>query len=335
MNKKRLIILICAASLLMAVILLGGCSLLAGLTGGKPTVTVDVFWDTGRLQNVTRLTDDGQPKRMPRISPDGKMMLYGEQQNNQWNIILLRDVTVPAKTPLASNAFNPAWYANNNNFVYVTREAGSTRIVRSATAGGGRTYVTRNPVGDNDDFPSIRGEVVLFQTYTSGKWQIASMRDNGTEVTFLGDGETPSWHPTEPKFLFVRRPSANESSKIYEMDLASLQVTEIFSDSDYHSRFPSYSADGRYILFQKGAERVVTGTAVTRIGDAITGSTRTTSTTNKWQIFIMRSDGSHLSTVTLDAVDSYHPCMDANGYIYFISDASGKSEIYRSRVNLD
>jgi TolB protein len=326
MRKKRLLVIVGLAALLLIAIVMGGC---AALFGNRPPPAVELFWDTATIQNVTRLTDDGMPKRMPKVSPDGKMMLYGELSRNQWNLILLRDINVPAKTPLASNAFNPSWYRNNTNFVYVTREGGSTRIIRSAIAGGGRTYVTRNPVGRDDDMPSIRGDVILFQTFSGTRWQIASMKDNGTEITFLGDGESPSWHPTLPKFLFVRQ-LPGEASKIFEMDLATLQVTELYSDPVFNSRMPSYSADGRYILFQKGAERVVTGTQ--RVGGMIRA---TTGTTNKWQIYIMRADGSERSTVTLDAVNSFHPSMDATGNIYFVSDASGKDEIYRARINLN
>jgi len=329
-KKSRL--LIAAAALLIAVIVMGGC---ASLFGNKKVVTVDVFWDTSLLQNVTRLTDDGLLKRWPKVSPDGIKMLYNEQNTKgQWNIILLRDVTVPAKTPLISssdNAWNPAWYANSNNFVYVSTERGDNRIIRSAIAGGGRTYITRNPVGRLDDRPSVRGEAILFDTDTGGKRQIVSMKDNGTEITFLGDGYTPSWHPTQPKFLFVR------DGKIYEMDLASIQATELYADSNpnLYCDMPSYSPDGQYILFQKRTDLRTTGTATQKVGGAWARTFAVTGGVERWQIFTMKADGTNLSAVTLGEVDSYHPSWDVNGFMYFVSNASGKTEVYRARVNLN
>ena len=311
----------------LAVIILGGC----GSLFGKKAVTVDVFWDTSLLQSVTRLTDDGLLKRWPKVSPDGTKMLYNEQDSKgSWNIILLRDVTVPAKTPLVSgDAFNPAWYGNSNNFVYVSLERGDHRIIRSAIAGAGKTYITRNPVGKLDNSPSVRGEAILFDTETSGKRQIVSMKDNGTEITFLGDGEWASWHPTEPKFLFIR------GGDIYEMDLATIQVTELYSDPNYNCGMPSYSPDGQYILFQKGTEQKTRYTMTEKVGGLFKKSTSGTVASTRWQIFTMRSNGTNLSAITVGDVDSYHPSWDVNGFIYFVSNASGRYEVYRARININ
>jgi TolB protein len=326
MKKRLCFFAMITISVSLTTAMLIGCG-----SFGKKATTVDVFWDTSLLQNVTRVTDDGLQKFFPRVSPDGKMMLYGELSNkSQYNIILLRNVSIPAKTPLVSgDAYVPSWYDNNNNFAFVLRERGDNRIVRSAITGAGRTYVTRNPVGRLDSNPTIRGDVILFDTDTSGKRQIVSMKDNGTEITFLGDGISPSWHPTLPKFLFIR------DGDVYEMDMSSIQVTQLFSDPNYNCAYPSYSANGQYILFQKGTEQKITGKITERVGGLLSRTRSATATVDKWQIFVMKADGTNLSTVTVGNVDSYHPCWDVNGYIYFVSNASGKYEIYRARINLN
>jgi Tol biopolymer transport system component len=162
-----------------------------------------------------------------------------------------------------------------------------------------------------------------------GKRQLVSLKENGTEITFLGDGEQPSWHPTENKFVFIRSVSSNNNLKaVYEMDLESAQVTEIYRDSNnYNCRNPSFSADGRYILFQKGAEVRTTGSSKNNKESVEIKQ-------SKWQIFIMNADGSGLTTLTSGNVDAYCPSMDANGWMYFIAN-TGKTEIYRSRVSLE
>jgi len=316
-----------AALLSLAVIMMGGCA-------SSKATRVDVFWDTALMQNVTRLTDDGLEKAWAKISPDGTKMLYCEMPKNdsQYKIMLLRDVTVPAKTPLINDNFSvytPAWYSNNSNFVYIASEKAGTRLIKSAITGGGKTYITRNSIGLAEEFPSVRGEAVLFDTlvdpnaYPVPKYQIYSMRDNGTELTMLGDGRFPSWHPTQAKFVFIRE------GNIYEMDIASVQVTQLFSDIDYNCAFPSYSADGQYILFQKGAEKKVTGT---KVGKKIK---KIISTQTKWQLFTIRADGTSLSPLTFGEVNAFHPSWGANNFVYFISDASGKTELYRARVNFN
>jgi len=327
MITKNRLCTVAASLLSLATIALGGCF---SWPGEK---RVDVFWDTALMQNVTRLTDDGLQKAWAKISPDGTKMLYCEAPKNdsQYKIMLLRDVTIPAKTPLIDDfASAPTWYGNSINFLYIASERAGTRIIKSAITGGGKTYVTRNAIGLSDNCPSVRGEAVLFHTlvdpkaYPEPKYQIYSMKDNGTELTMLGDGQYPSWHPTEAKFLFIR------GGNIYEMDIASVQVTQLFSDSDYNCALPSYSADGRYILFQKGAEKKVTGTAVSR-----KRVTRVIATQTKWQLFTIKADGTGLSPLTIGEVNAFQPSWGPNNFVYFISDASGKTEIYRARINLN
>jgi TolB protein len=321
---------VAAALLSLAIIMMGGCA-------SSKTTRVDVFWDTALMQNVTRLTDDGLEKAWAKISPDGTKMLYCEIAKNDslYKIMLLRDVTVPAKTPLINDnfsAYTPAWYGNNINFAYIASEKSGTRIIKSAITGGGKTYITRNSIGLAEECPSVRGEAVLFDTLVDpdarpAKYQIYSMRDNGTELTMLGDGRFPSWHPTQAKFVFIRE------GNIYEMDIASVQVTQLFSDVDYNCAYPSYSADGQYILFQKGAEKRVTGTAVSKVGGFIKKITSSTQT--KWQLFTIRVDGTSLSPLTFGEVNAFHPSWGANNFVYFVSDASGKTELYRARVNFN
>jgi Tol biopolymer transport system component len=109
------------------------------------------------------------------------------------------------------------------------------------------------------------------------------------------------------------------------MDITSIQATLLYSDPNYNCASPSYSYDGRYILFQKGV------TIVTQTSRRST----VTSVSGRWQLFTIRSNGTSLSPLTVGDVDAYSPSWDANGFIYFISNASGKTEIYRARVNLD
>ncbi|MDR1972099.1 MAG: hypothetical protein LBQ46_09270 [Treponema sp.] len=323
-------------------VLLGGCAFLSGLRRKQTSDESIVFWDNSLLQGVNKVTNDGINKAYARISPDGTKLLYCEAEKTErnisgggsydlWNVVLLRNASVAAKTKLISDyAFEPAWYEDSSRFVYVTSEDNVNKIVRSAITGGGKTYITRSSVGNlNRDYgPVVRDGVVLgytlVQTTPVSRYQLISMRDNGTEITTLGDGRNPSWHPTEAKFVYTR------DGDLYEMDFATTQETMLFADSEgYNVVYPSYSADGNYIVFQKGAEAKTSGTLVS-------GRSRraVVSKSSKWQIFSIKVDGTELTTLTTNNVNAFSPSLSIDGYLYFISDASGKTEIYRARVNL-
>ena len=320
MSKNSLFIMVLALTIMTA------CG--SSPSSSSSPVSVDVFWDTAILQNVTRLTDDGLSKDWAKVSPDGTKMLYCEsdrtikmtdmsEPNQYWNIMLLRDINVPAKTPLTiDSAYAPSWYETNNNFVYAANEARNSRntsIMRSIITGGGRTYITRNSVGHLDTRPAIRGGVILCDTEVNNRRRIVSMKDSGMEVTILGEGHSPSWHPTLDKFVFIR------DGDVYEMHLGSIQVTQLHFDPDFNCAMPSYSPDGNYIMFQKGAVRKGRGSGGKK--------------TDRWQIFVTKSDGTSLSPLTIEDVDSYSGSWDLHDCVYFISNASGKPEIYRAQID--
>jgi TolB protein len=319
--KKQVIVLVVLTAFLAA-----GC---ASLFGKKEVVT---FWDPALLSNVTRITNDGLLKDWANISPDGIKLIYCERKTNNSlrDIVLLRDVNSPAKTTLIKDGFAPAWYENSNTFIYGVYESGSYKLVRSAISGGGKTYVTRNASGD-EVWPSVRDGVVLCNTLSDGplKRELITMKDNGNEYTMLGMGYSASWHPFENKFLFVRE------GNIYELDVESTQVSELYNDPDnWACAYPRYSGDGQYILFQKGAEIKVTGTRGTNILGKLLNAKTVVSRSSKWQIYYMKADGTNLSPLTSGDVNAEFPSWDKNNNVYFISDANGKDEVYRARINI-
>jgi dipeptidyl aminopeptidase/acylaminoacyl peptidase len=320
------------AALGFLVLVLGSC----GSLFAKKETEVTQFWDTSQMQAVTKITNDGTYKLWAKVSSDGVQLLYSElDKSGISNIALLRNVNSPAKTQLVSNANNPAWYDNNNQYLYVVSENNGQKLMRSAVSGSSKTYVTRDPVGVGDTRPSVRGQAILCDTLEGQTRRLYSMKDNGTEITSLGDGWAPSWHPTEPKFVFVRE-TDDRNWAIYEMDLVSTQVTQIYGDSKYRSTNPSYSWDGQHILFQRGAEEIKTGRRVTKQGGNKT-TDETVSTEDRWHLFVVRTDGTGGPTqLTRGNVDAYSPTWDSNGNVFFIAGTGNKSrEIYRARINLE
>jgi TolB protein len=315
--KKQVIVLVVLAAFLIA-----GCAGLSVGLSAKKTGEEVTFWDPSLLSNVSRITNDGLIKDWAVISPDGAKLIYCEKEKNDapWSLVLLRDVNSPAKTTLIKGGWAPAWYANSNTIIYEVYENDTYKLIRSTIGGGGKTYIARNTEGERE--PSIREGVILCRTVQDDPLyrQLVSMKDNGTEYTFLGEGYSPSWHPFENKFLFVRQ------GNIYEMEVETTQVSELYSDPDgWACAYPKYSGDGQYILFQKGAEVKVTGTK---------GKKAVVSRSSKWQIYYMKADGTGLSPLTSGNVNARYPSWDKNNNVYFVSDANGKTEIYRARVNI-
>ena len=293
------------------------------------TADDELVWDEGLTIGVTRITDDGIIKNAVNVSPDGTKLLYTESTKKDsdgrlaYNIVYLRDANNPAKTPLITDSARaPSWYEDNTRFLYVSIERRAGRLVRSSTAGGGKTYITRTPIGDDDDTPIIKNGLIVFSTYMNDKWQLVTVKENGTEPTFVGDGWQPSWHPTENKFVFIR------DGNIHEMDIdQGYQATMLYSDPNFNCYEPSYSPDGKKILFAKGTLTRVNLTSKKASKNVILDEIV------RRHIFVMEADGTNLSPISSGKATVFSPSWGRNGEVFCLVSISNKAaEIYKLRL---
>lgn len=305
------------------------------------TDEVQVSYDKSVLQNVSKVTDDGLSKIELAVSPDGKQLLYVEidksvrsyitnmKDRNSGNyydcqMYLLRDISRPSKTPLGLTfSYDPAWNKSGKEFVFAALENNQFKLVRANIEGGRKTYITRTPIGTEDGEPDIKNNIILCHTKINGKWQIATLNYDGTEITLVCEGYSPKWHPTENKFVFIR------NGGIFEMDLDLNQATEIYKDADFPCYQPSYSKDGKYILFEQLTPVNAKGTMTSSLSKRIISIAN--SRTN-FHLYLISSDGMNKMQLTSGSVDAYSPVWGADNTIFFISAANNKTDIWKAKV---
>jgi TolB protein len=203
--------------------------------------------------------------------------------------------------------------------VYSVIEGGVPKLIKSNIAGGGKVYITRNAVGQYDIRPNVKGNLVLCETEINKKKQILRLTDSGADITIMGEGEAPFWHPGNPqKFLYTK------NGDIYEMDLNTYQPTKLFGESNFRSANPRYSSDGNHILFQKEC--------LTRTIDSKNGKVRET---KHWHAFLVKVDGTGLVQLTDGNVDVFSPVWGKDNTIFFVSNANNSTEIWTAKVKLN
>jgi Tol biopolymer transport system component len=186
----------------------------------------------------------------------------------------------------------------------VVYEGGSSKLVKSNITGGGKTYITRNSIGDYDSRPSIKGHGILCETGINGVRHLVRLKDDGSEVTILGEDNSTSWHPAENKFVFIK------DGSVFEMNLENNQVMQIYSAATDKNRNiiescsqPSYSRDGNYILFAKGANTFITATTKT----SKNMFTKSKVETQRQHLFLMNANGTGLTQFTSGNMDVFSP----------------------------
>jgi TolB protein len=160
---------------------------------------------------------------------------------------------------------------------------------------------------------------------------LVRLKDDGTEVTILGEGNSPSWHPTENKFVFIK------DGSVCEMDMGNNQVTQIYSAATDKNRNviescsqPSYSRDGAYILFAKGANTFITAT--TKTSNNIFTKSRVE--TQRQHLFLMNANGTGLTQLTSGNVDVFSPSWGIDNEIFFVANVQNATEIWKARLSV-
>jgi Tol biopolymer transport system component len=333
MKKNEIFLTAMVALALSLGMVLSGCASLLDLFKGK-AADIDISSDLGGfgLRNARRISDDGVQKGWLAVSQDGQKLLYCEQPVNfdpaanvksrSSKIIYLRNSSVFARSPINddkdSYMYGPSFYENGTNFVYIqdTEDRTNSQLIKSSVNSSSKTLVTRQPVGYWDNNPSVRNGVIAFDTGVQGRRQIVTVRDNGQDLTQLGPGVQPSWHPAENRLVFT----SEDHSGIWEMETETSQITQLYAISSKEKSDgvscgrPSYSGDGRYIIFVK-REKV------------------------KNQLFNhlyrIDADGSNLTMLTGGEINVDAPAYGAENEVFFIAESRNTFNIYSALVNVE
>jgi TolB protein len=223
-------------------------------TGHKEIWAMD--YDGSNQRQITHL---GSIALSPRISPDGSRLAFSALTKNGWEIMMYslelnRAVSFPR---FEGTNLSPAWSANGSKLAFSSSRAGAPEIVVSDASGGGLQRLTTgkgpdvSPVWNrqtNSEIAFVSGRTGLPQIYTMG-----ADGTNQTRMTDQGYAVSPNWSPSGHllTFAWVRKygPGDPGALDIYLMDIASKQWVQLTHDGGKND-FPSWSPDGRHIVFQ-------------------------------------------------------------------------------------
>lgn len=261
---------------------------------------------TASARELVRITNDVIPELQPRLSPDGKKLLYTTRDDaktgvDRWSIRLKNDVMGQGFTPLTGNKTSEAYWINNEDFIFQYFTGSKPIIATSNINRLGITYLGQNNYGDWDSHPSLSpdGKRVLLSTSLNGSENICLVDRDGSKFTVISEGENPIWHPNGNVILFNKK--TGDYYQLFELDLTTYQTKQLTS-GEFSSHSPHYSPDGGHIAFISTQD-------------------------NKYNhLFIMKRDGRNLTQLSGGRSLESHPFWGVDGYIYFSSSAGARKK---------
>ncbi len=213
-------------------------------------------YDGSNQHQITRL---GSIALSPRISPDGSRIAFSALTKGSWEIMMYslelnRPVTFPH---FGGTNLSPAWSGDGLKLAFSSSRGGEPEIYVTDAAGGNLQRMTTDKGPDvspvwnrktNGQIAFVSGRTGLPQIYTMG-----ADGTNQQRMTDQGYAVSPNWAPNGQflTFAWVRKygPGEPGSSDLYLMDIASKQWVQLTHDGGRND-FPSWSPDGRHIVFQ-------------------------------------------------------------------------------------
>ena len=209
--------------------------------------------------NQRQITHLGSISLSPRVSPDGSRLAFSSLTKGGWEIMMYslelnRMVSFPR---FGGTNLSPAWSPDGLKMALSSSRGGESEIYVADASGGNLHRLTTNKGPDVSPVWNRKtGAQLAFVSGQTGLPQVYTMEADGTNqqrMTDQGYAVSPAWAPNG-QFLalaWIRKygPGEPGASDIYLMDIASKQWVQLSHDGGRND-FPSWSPDGRHIVFQ-------------------------------------------------------------------------------------
>lgn len=213
-------------------------------------------------QNQHQITHLGAITISPRISPDNTRIACASLGREGWGIRMYslelgRMVAFPGGSTGGSNQ-SPSWAPDGNRIAFSSSRSGDPEIWIANTDGGNAHRVTFFAGPDvSPTWNPKTGTQLAWVSGRTGLPQIYIMDQDGSNIQRMTDGGyavSPSWAPNGQLLTYSWNrkygPGAPGGQDIYVMDIASKRWLQLTHDAGSND-FPSWSPDGRHIVFQR------------------------------------------------------------------------------------
>lgn len=214
--------------------------------GGRSIHIMD--WDG---KNDTRTGVKANLILCPRLSRNGKKLIYSAEKSRQWSIYMVDFTEMTERIVFSSKGTNMAgdFLPETDDFIFSSSKDGNPDLYILNQKEKNVIKLTSSYSIEVSPAVSPDGKHIAFVSDRGGSPQIYVMRRDGSDMrrtTFEGSYNTsPSWSPKGDRIVFSgRRGTRNQIFTVNPDSSGLIQLTTEGNNED-----PSFSPDGRFITF--------------------------------------------------------------------------------------
>lgn len=200
------------------------------------------------------LSEQNVENAYPRLSKDGRSVLYQSNRDGRWQLYIL-DINTKKSLQITKGEHNnnfPDWDTTNEWITFVSDKDGNEEIYIMKKDGSGLKRLTNEPERDIHPYFSPDGKYLLFNsTRGNGSLDIyrLSLADNKTErITDTKENETCArYSPDMKQMVFLR--NDDMSDDVFVMDVTNGLYTNITNDPTVRDGWPMFSNDGNWVFY--------------------------------------------------------------------------------------
>jgi TolB protein len=156
-----------------------------------------------------------------RYSPDGRSIALSMSAKGIPKIFIIspRGNIIKRLTRGRGNDISPTWSPDGSTIAYVSDQAGNPQIYLVSVNGGQPKRLTFDTTYNTDPDWSPRGDLIAFTARIKGRFEICTIRTDGTDLRVLtggGSNTAPAWSPDGRMIAFSS--NRDGSKRIYVMD---------------------------------------------------------------------------------------------------------------------
>jgi TolB protein len=200
------------------------------------------------------LKEDGIENAYPRLSLDGKKILYQSNRTGKWQLYIM-DISTKAQERITNDSFNnnfQDWSPDNKWIAFVSDREGNEEVYLMKSDGSDLKRLTNDPGRDIHPYFSPDSKYILFnstkekESFDIYRYTIATGKIE--QLTNSDDDETCARYSPDMKSMVLLRNNM-KTDDVFVMNTSNFLMKNVSNTSTYEHGWPVFSNDGKWVYY--------------------------------------------------------------------------------------